>query len=224
MRFLFFSFILFSSLLDGYSQKVEVTATTNKKEVGAILRKIGEEGRVNKAFFDENDKCRNFIRAREWVKAESSCRVAISLVEKLPKEHVLERSSARVSLAITLLWLRKTEEAISLLDKSLEIRKRDGDGSGVEFGEIYFLMAQAYHVKPDEAKAAEFYEKAETTVRAAFIDMGDDEGGLRLRYPKLIQNILDAHIVLLEDNELHERSEVMRRRKTDFEKEFAKYL
>jgi tetratricopeptide (TPR) repeat protein len=224
MRHLVLGLILLSSLTVVYSQEVEVKATTDKKEVETILKKGRKDSEINRAFFDEHDKCRSFIRTSEWAKAESSCRLAVSRVEKLPKEHTNERSWVRVSLATALLGLHKTDEAILLFNESLEISKATRNDSAVETGEVYFLMAQAYHVKRDVAKAAEFYGKAEATVRAAFVEMGSDEGGLRLRYPRLIQNILDAHIVLLEDNELHERAEVMRRRKTDFEKEFAKYL
>lgn len=224
MRLLISGLIFLSSITAVYSQKVDVKATTDRKEVEALLKKEREKARINRAFFDEHDKCRSFLRTGEWVKAELSCRLAVSRVEKLPKEHTLERSSARVSLATALLWLQKTDEAILLLNESLEIDNATRNDSGVETGEIYFLMAQAYQVKSDVTKAAEFYNKAEATVRSAFIDMGSDEGGLRVRYPKLIQNIMAGHIVLLEDNKLHERADAMRRRKTDFEKEFAKYL
>src|SRR5688500_177740 len=104
MRPLILIFLFLLSVSASYSQKVTVKATTNKKEVESILRKEREEGRVNRAFFDEHDRCRAFLKAREWVRAESSCKVAISWVEKLPKEHVLERSSVRETLAIALLW------------------------------------------------------------------------------------------------------------------------
>lgn len=99
---LFFSIFVFGAAA-GLSQEVTVTATVSPKEVNAILAKEREAARINRAYFDEEDKCQDFLKKRDSQKAEASCRLAVSLVEKLPSEHVLERSSARAHLGIALL-------------------------------------------------------------------------------------------------------------------------
>src|SRR5688572_10856380 len=109
MKFLILLCITLSSLAVCPAQQVTVSATTDKKEVAALLAKEREASRINQAYFSEDHRCRDFLNAREWAKAESSCRVAVLLVEKLPKEHVLERSSIRESLAIALLWQGRSE-------------------------------------------------------------------------------------------------------------------
>lgn len=218
---IFFLMIL-SGLTASYAQEVTVSATTNKKEIEAILKKGREEARVNRAFFTEHDTCRGLLKAREWAKAESSCRLAISLAEKLPKEHVLERSSARGSLAIALLWQRNAEEAILLLNKSLEIRKTVSDDSDADMGDLYFLLGQAYSLSNDIQTARSYFERAERTYRSAFVEIGDD--WFRVSYSRRLQNAVEAHYNLVKSAGLVNEAEKLESRLAEVKKEFAKYL
>ena len=215
-------FVIFLVVTSSYSQEVTVRATTNKKEVARILREGREKSRINQAFFVEHDRCREFLRAREWAKAESSCRLAVLRVEKLPKEHVLERSSARASLAIALLWQRRSEEAIVFLNKSLAIRKTVSSDSDAEIGDLYFLLGQAHNVLNDIPNARAYYEKAESSYRAAFIEIGDDY--FRSSYVRRLRDAVEAHYNMAKSAGLAGDAEKLQSRMAKVEKDFAKYL
>ncbi len=180
-------------LTTSYSQTVTVRAITNPKEIKAILAKEGEGVRINKAFFDEDARCRGFLQAREWQKAEASCRIAITLVEKLPSEHVLERSSARTSLGIALLWQRKTQEAIPLFKMALATRLPRAGESDADTADIYALLGNSYGAVGDMQTARSYFEKAEISYRSAFISIGDDGDDIRFSYPRRLKNALQAH-------------------------------
>jgi tetratricopeptide (TPR) repeat protein len=222
MRPLLFLLFLFASYSSVYSQQVTVTATTNKKAIDAILKNEQAKTGANKAYFDEDRKCRGLIRSGEWAKAEVSCQSAILLAEKLPSEHILERSSARESLGVVYLWQRRPVEAISLFNKSLEISKPILDDSDAEKGDLYFLMGHAYRLLNDIHSASSYYEKAESTYRAAFVKIGDDE--IRFPYGRTIKNIVEAHYDLMKSAGLIEDAERLRVRLEQVEKDFAKYL
>jgi tetratricopeptide (TPR) repeat protein len=220
MRYLFFSLIFLLSLQSAFSQRVEVPIS--KKEIEALLKKDREETKANKIYFTEDEKCRNLAHARSFTEAETSCRLAILYSEKLPKDRYLERSSALESLAYVLLWQRKTDEAILLLNKSLEVGKPVIDDTDAETGERYFLLGQAYHQLSKVNEAREFYTKAENTYRIAFKKINDDE--ICGHYTKPIVNILEAHLVLLKTAVLTEEATKVEKRLAETKIEFAKFL
>jgi tetratricopeptide (TPR) repeat protein len=222
MKHLIFSLAFFLCSNFAFSQTVTVEAPTNKKRIAEILKKDREETQANKLYFAEEEKCRNLTRARSFTEAEISCRLTISYAEKLPKDRYLERSSAYESLAYVLLWQRKTDEAISLLNKSLEIGKPIIDDTDAETGERYFLLGQAYHQLSKVNEAREYYTKAETTYRTAFKKINDDViGG---HYPISIVNILEAHLILLKNAGLYEEAAKVEKRLAETKIEFARFL
>lgn len=224
MKLLTLAFILISCWSNFFAQEVTVKATTNPKEINAILAKEREAGRINRAFFEEDDRCRELLKLREWPKAESSCRLAVALVEKLPAEHVLERSSARVSLAVALLWHRKTSEAIPLLKRSLEIRIPKAGEADADTADIYAILGSAYGSTGEVQTARLYFEKAESSYRAAFLDIGDDCDGMRFSYPRRMKNALEAHYELVKTAGTATEAEKLRARLAEVESEFAKYL
>lgn len=222
MKYLFFSLVFFVSLQTVFSQTVTVEVPTDPKRIAEILKQDREDAKANKLYFAEAEKCRNLTRAGSFSEAETSCRLAISYAEKLPKDRYLERSSAYESLAYTLLWQRKSEEAILLLNKSLEIGKSVIDDTDAETGERYFLLGQANHQLGKVNEAGKYYTKAENTYRTAFKKINDDEiGG---HYPKPIINILEAHLLLLKAAGLNEEAAKVEKRLAETKIEFAKFL
>jgi tetratricopeptide (TPR) repeat protein len=220
MKYLFWAFIFFVNLQAVFAQRVEVP--TSKREAEILLKKSREEARANKLYFAEDEKCRNLIRARNFAQAEISCRLAISLAEKLPKDRYLERSSAHLALAVVLLWQAKAEQAIPLLNRSLEIAKPFMDDTNAEMGERYFFLGQANHQLGKINEAKQYYDRAENTYRTAFREMGDSD--IRELYPKPIVSILQAHLVLLNDAGLKEEAAKIEKRLAETKIEFAKFL
>ncbi len=213
-----------SFVANAFSQDVTVKVTTNPKEIKKILAKEGEATRINRAFFAEDDRCRAFLKSREWLKAEASCRLAITLVEKLPAEHVLERASARTSLGYALLWQRKTQDAIELFKKALEIRLPSSGDSDADTADIYSLLGNSYGALGDVQSSRAHFEKAEMSYRAAFISIGDDGDEIRFSYPRRMKSSLEAHYHFVRAAGLSDEAEKLQIRIAQVEKEFAKYL
>ncbi len=222
MKYLFFGLAFFFGVQYGFSQTVTVEATTNKKRIAEILKKDKEDAQDDKQYFAEWDKCRQLTGEGKVKEAEASCRLVITYAEKLPKDRYLEKSSAYQSLACALLWQRKADEAIILLNKALEISKPVLDDTDAETGEIYFSLGLSYHQLGNIDEARTYYIKAETTYRTAFKKINDDEiGG---HYPKPIINILEAHLVLLKNSGLSLEAAKIEKRIEETKVEFARFL
>lgn len=222
MKTISFTLLILLQITSSYSQEVTASATTNKKEVEAILKKERTESRINAAYFAEHDRCRQLLRAKDLGKAEVSCRLAVSLSEKLPREQVLERSSALQSLAVVLLLQRKPQEPVVLLNKALEVSQSVIDDDDAETGELYFVLANAHSLLNDTQTARRYLEKAEDTYRSAFIKIDDDE--MRRPYSRMIRNIVEAHFMVVKLAGLAEEAERLRGRLEKVEKDFARYL
>jgi tetratricopeptide (TPR) repeat protein len=219
-KYLFFGLIFFTFTEFAFSQTVEVPR--GKSDISALLKKAREENQANKLYFSEEEKCRKLTSSRSFFEAEDSCRLAISYAEKLPKESYLERSSAYESLAYVFIWLKKSDQAISLLNRSLEIGKHVIDDTDAETGELYFLLGQAYHQLGKLNEARDYYTKAESSYRIAFKKINDDEiGG---HYPKSIINILEAHLILLENAGFIDEAAKIEKRLAETKIEFARFL
>jgi tetratricopeptide (TPR) repeat protein len=116
----------------------------------------------------------------------------------------------------------KAKEAIQNFEKSLEVAKTVIDNTDSETGEVYFFISQANYVLGETQKALDFCRKAENTFRAAFIKIDDDE--IRGYYPKSIQRIIEAQIIMLENSDRLEEAAKVKLSLDEFKKEFAKYL
>lgn len=227
MRYLFFSLIFFASLQPLFSQTVTVEVPTDKKIIAEILKQSREETAANKLYFAEADKCRKLVRTGSFAAAEASCRLAVSYAGRLPKDRYLERSSAYEALAYALLRQRKADEAILLLNKSLEAGKPVIDDTDAETGERYFLLGQSYHQLGKVNEAKDFYIKAERVYRTAITKIcGTDSDGDEIcsPYPRAIANILEAHLILLRSAELHREAFEIEKRLIDLKAEFSKNL
>ncbi len=222
MNYLFFGLVFFLCLQTDFSQTVTVEVPTNKKRIAEILKKADEGTKYNKLYFAEDEKCRNLTRAKSFVEAETSCRLAVSYVEKLPEDRYLERSSAYAALAWVFILQRKGSEAIPLLNKSLEVGKPVIDDNDAETGERYFLLGLANYQLNKTNEAREYYTKAENTYRAAFKAMGDSD--IREFYPKPIVNVLEAHLVLLKNAGLTDEAAKIEKRLEETKVEFAEFL
>jgi len=199
---------------------------TDQKEAERIYEESLQETKISKQYFTDIDKCRNLLRGEKYIQAEVACRLAVSTTEKFSKSRYMEKHSAYKALGAALLWQRKAQEAISYFDKSLEVAKPNLDDSTAETGEVYFLLGQANHFLGKLEIARDFYTKAENVYRSAFKIMKevDSEEFLLRPYARAIRNILEAHLILLENAEIKDKSAKTEKRLAETKKEFAKLL
>jgi tetratricopeptide (TPR) repeat protein len=199
----------------------------NQKEAERIARESAQEMKISKQYFTAHDKCRELMKQKNHAQAEVSCRLAVTLAEKLPNSRSMEKHSAYKWLGYSLVWQQKSEEAIPILEKSLEVAKIHLDETDAETGEVYFLIGQANQLLRRIKIASDFYIKAEKVYRTAFVEIGgvkvgDDE--IRSPYPRAIKNILEAHLILLKNAELVDDAAKVEKRLAETKVEFAKFL
>ena len=175
-----------------------------------------------KKYYAEHDKCRKLISEKKYDEAETSCRLVVSIAENLPRTRYMEKHSAYETLGVAFLRQHKSGEAIKYFDKSLEVGKTHLDDTDSETGEVYFLIGQANHLLEKVGIAKDFYTKAENAYRAAFKKIDAEE--LREYYPKPIINILETHLILLENAGLKDEAAKIEKRLAETKVEFAKYL
>ena len=194
----------------------------DQKEAERIYRQSLRDDAYSKRYFDADEKCRGLIRDQRFQAAEAACRLAISYSDKLAKERYLERSSGRIGLGVVLVRLRREREAIVQFQSAYTLTRPILNDTNSETGEIYFLLGQAYHLLDDRTNAELYYEKAEKTYRAAFIDIGDED--MRRVYARAIYNIVGSHTNLFENAEMTQDAERMQRRFEKVRQEYSKYL
>ena len=212
--------ILFSQI--GFGQVV-----LDQKEAERLARESAQEMKISKQYFTAHDKCRELVKQKNYAQAEVSCRLAVSLAEKLPDSRSMEKHSAYKWLGLTLFLQKKNEEAIPILEKSLTVAKNQLDEMNAETGEVYFLIGQANHLLGKVKIAGDLYTKAEKVYRAAIVEICGAEAGsdeICSPYPRAIKNILEAHIILLRNAELNEEAKKVEKHLAETKVEFAKFL
>lgn len=181
-----------------------------------------DESTKAKQYFAEDSKCRSLITKHMLEDAEISCRTALSLAGKLPEDRDLEKHSAYETVGLVILFQRRPSESIPFFEKALAIGKKRLTDSSAETGEVYFYLGQANHLLGNTEKTQNLYLKAETAYRAAFIAINDDEIGAP--YPRMIKNILTAHLSLLKKAGLSEKAEQVQKRLDNIKNEYPKFL
>jgi TonB family protein len=155
------------------------------------------EQKSNDDYFKREDECRNLLKAQKYAEAEASCKLAVELAEKLPSERQNERRTANELSGEALLYEKNFAEALSFFKTELAIGEASLKPTEAELGYAYHHVALGYHATGDPQKAQSYYEKAESTLRAAREHMDGDF--FKNQYAKAIQSVLRDYIVLLQE-------------------------
>lgn len=154
------------------------------------------EQKNNDDYFKREDECRNLLKAQKYPEAEASCKSAVELAERLPSERQNERRTANELVGEALLYEKKFGDALSFFKSELAISEASLKSTDAELGYAYHHVALGYHATGDPQKAQSYYEKAESTLRAAREHMEGDF--FKNQYAKAIQSVLRDYIVLLQ--------------------------
>jgi|SRR5580700_1215310 tetratricopeptide (TPR) repeat protein len=102
--------------------------------------------------------------------AEKKCTEAVALSDDLPTDRLIERSSSRTFLAHALISERRTDEAIPLYQKALEIRKGvEHSDTDADFASEHANLARAYFMVRQLDKADVLYQQSVTIFEAAAV-------------------------------------------------------
>ncbi len=147
-------------------------------------------------YFNREDECRNLLKEHQYAKAEAPCTASVELAEKLPKARQMERVTANDLAGQALLYDRKYDEALSFFQTEVAIGETALKPTDAELGYAYHHVAVGYQATGDLRKAQSYYERAESTLRAAREHMDGDF--FKNQYAKAIQSVLRDYIVLLQ--------------------------
>jgi len=154
------------------------------------------EQKNNEDYFKREDECRNLLKAHQYSEAENPCTSSVELAEKLPQERQMERVTANDLAGQALLYERKFDEALSFFQSEVVIGETSLNPTDAELGYAYHHIALGYHATGDTQKAQLYYERAESTLRAAREHMDSDF--FKNEYAKALQAVLRDYIVLLQ--------------------------
>ena len=118
-------------------------------------------------YFPVQDECRSLIKDGKYTEAEPECREAVEISNTLPKEVVLERSTALSLLANCIFLQRRYTEAIPIYERALELDKGYLKPDDADLASKYANLGRAYGAIGNLTKADESYALAVSTFTAA---------------------------------------------------------
>jgi TonB family protein len=161
-------------------------------------------------YFKESRKCREFLQADEYAKAEASCRTSVELGEKLPPARQNERRSAYQLLGHSLFRQRRFAEALPVYQHELAVAEASLKGYEAELGYARRDVAHALHGAGDLYAADPYYAKALETLERARNHLGSEF--LKNEYSRTIKSVLKTYAILLRQTNQPEKAEALERR------------
>jgi TonB family protein len=146
-------------------------------------------------YFKQQDKCRELVRTKQYGDAESSCRTAVELVEKLPTDRQNERRLAYQFLGHSLLFQKKFSDALAPYQKELTIAQASLRPYEAELGYAYHDMALTLFATGDLQQSRSDYETAISTLEQARDHI--ESPFLKNEYSGTMKTVLQEYAVLL---------------------------
>lgn len=101
------------------------------------------------------DKAENYLRKFDFIGAEKYYRKSIDVIRKVKNEDLYKAYLIK-AYSLLLLKVKKTNEAIELLNESLEIYLKNEDKEKRQLGSNYYALGKAYYQLNDYDKALEY--------------------------------------------------------------------
>jgi TonB family protein len=130
-----------------------------------------EESAIRNELFPTEDECRKLIHDRDYAKAETKCRQAVELSDKLPKDVVLERSNALALLANSIFLQHRYPESIPLYEQALKLDQGYLKSNDADLASDYWNLGRAYAITGEMSKADGLYSTAVSTFEAAIFNL-----------------------------------------------------
>lgn len=135
------------------------------------------------------------MHAKQYGEAESSCRTAVDLVEKLPADRQNERRLAYGLLGHSLLFQKKFSDAMIPYQKELTIARASLRPYEAELGYAYHDIALALFATGDLQQSRSNYESAVSTLVQARDHI--DSAFLKNEYSGTMKSVLQEYAALL---------------------------
>jgi tetratricopeptide (TPR) repeat protein len=154
------------------------------------------EEKVNNQYFDEEGKCREQYRLKEYDRALVQCKSALALVERLPKDRFNERRLAHQIVGHVYYAQREVQKALDEYNAELQIALSSLPPDAAELAYAYHDVAISEHTLGRVSEAAQNYSKAERTLSQARDHIQLDE--LKPKYSVTLGQIREHYLILLQ--------------------------
>ena len=150
------------------------------------------ETAAKEKYFPVQDECRSLIKDGKYTEAEPACREALEISNTLPKEVVLERSTALSLLANCIFLQRRSSEAIPFYERALELDNGYVRPDDADLASDYENLGRAYSEIGNLKKADELYAVAVSTFTAAIKNLPS----MSENYSRRLQRTLNEYAEL----------------------------
>jgi TonB family protein len=153
-----------------------------------------DESAVRNKFFPIEDQCRDLVNKGQFSAAETKCREAVEISNRLPKEVVLERSGAMSLLANSIFLQKRFEESIPVYEEALKLDLGYRKPDDADLASDYWNLGRAYAMTGQRDKADGLYATAVSTFEAAIRDLPD----MKENYTRRLKRSLNEYAQLKE--------------------------
>jgi TonB family protein len=150
---------------------------------------------LSQDYFKKFDQCRDLVQKRLFEQGENVCKSAVEASLKLPESRGLERVSAHQWAGHSLFYQRKFQAALPLYLGELKSAETCLTPADSEYAYALRDIARAYHGIGDYKNARSYYERAETSLRAARDHI--ESPFLKNEYSKALQGVLRDYVAAL---------------------------
>jgi TonB family protein len=180
--------------VDGHPAEVSTTIEV-PFSLGISEGDLKKEQEAAASYFKQEDKCRELVHAKQYGDAESSCRTAVELMEKLSADRQNERRLAYQFLGHSLLFQKKFSDALVPYQKELTIAQASLQPYEAELGYAYHDVALALFATGDLQQSRSDYETAVSTLEQARDHI--ESSFLKNEYSGTMKAVLQEYAVLL---------------------------
>lgn len=181
-------------LVDGKASEV-TTAVSIPFSLGIPDADYKKEEETSRRYFADDKRCRAAISAGHFSEAQSICTEEVKLGEQLPAAREMERFEAYGLLGQAYFYDYKFPEALTYFQHQLESAKKKLHDDDAEMAYAYHHMGMGLTTNHRTEEAIPYYERAETTLRAAQNKIGSEF--LKNQYAKTLKTIMSEHAILL---------------------------
>jgi TonB family protein len=155
---------------------------------GLSAKDYARDQKLASQFYEQEDKCRDFLKAADWQKANEICGANLALAEKFGKHRVNLKMHAHQMVGQAFLGQNKYQDAIKSLTRALNIGRSELDENNPAFGDVFEALGRACSKAGQHKDALVWFNKAEKTFQTAYINIRD------VAYQTRLKQALQYHI------------------------------
>jgi tetratricopeptide (TPR) repeat protein len=167
-----------------------------------------QEKAVRKKYFPMVNECRDLLRSGNYPDGEKKCREAVEISNELPKDVILERSSARSLLAHSILNQGRIKESIPIYEEALTLDKGFRESNDADLATDYANLGRAHALLGELASADELFAISISTFEAAILNLPE----LKENYTMRLRAGLNEYAQIKELRGQKEEAEKLRKK------------